>query len=55
MSRERFKALMGVHHVVDPNTENPREKLRKVQWVDKKKCPPPIIILVLVNMMYNKQ
>ena len=30
MSRERFNALMGVLHVVDPNTENPQEKLRKV-------------------------
>ena len=30
MSRERFKALMGVFHVVDPNTENPQEKLPKV-------------------------
>ena len=25
-----------------------------IQWVDKKKWPPPIIILVLVYMMYNK-
>ena len=30
MSRERFKPLMGVLHVVDPNTENPQEKLHKV-------------------------
>ena len=27
----------------------------ELQWVDKKKWPPPIIILVLVYMMYNKQ
>ena len=41
MSRERFKALMGVLHVVDPNTENPQEKLRKVSsfiQASKDKC-----------------
>ena len=30
MTRERSKPLMGVLHVVDPNTENPQDKLCKV-------------------------
>ena len=31
MSRDRFKALMGMLHIVDPLTEDPRNKLRKVE------------------------
>ena len=31
MSRSRFRALMALLHVVDPATENPNDKLRKVQ------------------------
>ena len=30
MSQRRFKALMGMLHVVDPTTEDPEDKLRKV-------------------------
>ena len=30
MSQRRFKALMGMLHVVDPTTEDPKDKLRKV-------------------------
>ena len=30
MKRDRFKALMGMLHVVDPNTEDEHDKLRKV-------------------------
>jgi len=30
MSRDRFKAVMAMLHVVDPLTENPADKLRKV-------------------------
>ena len=31
MSRDRFKALMGFLHVVDPGNETPGDKLRKVE------------------------
>jgi len=31
MSRDRFKALLAVLHIVDPNTEDERDKLRKVR------------------------
>lgn len=31
MSRTRFKALMALFHIVDPNTETPGNKVRKVQ------------------------
>ena len=30
MSRDRFSSLMAFLHVVDPNTEDPGDKLRKV-------------------------
>ena len=30
MSRERYKALMAMLHIVDPNSEDPQDKLRKV-------------------------
>ena len=30
MSRDRFSALMAFLHVVDPNTEDPEDRLRKV-------------------------
>ena len=30
LSRERYKALMAVLHIVDPNAEDPSDKLRKV-------------------------
>ena len=41
MSRDRFKALMGMLHVVDPATEDEHDKLRKVRSllnVFKEKC-----------------
>ena len=41
MSRDRFKALMGMLHVVDPATEDEHDKLHKVRSllnVLKEKC-----------------
>ena len=41
MSRDRFKALMGMLHIVDPSTEDERDKLRKVRTlldIFKEKC-----------------
>jgi len=41
MTRERFKALMAMLHVVDPQTEDPTDKLRKVsRFIDyiKERC-----------------
>ena len=53
-------SLPAIHHVgklfqVSYLNQLSCQRVKKLQWVDKKKWPPPIIILVLVYMMYNKQ